>query len=544
MYCTIYNKEILIKLHDNVLKNANESNNANINERKETYKEAFCWTDASTKLFLSLYKENKDFLVKRKIYKNTVTHNKKTGRNRLSCSYETKRSYSFPTDPESLLWLKVINRTTVSKNSKLCSKHFKARFFRCSSGSNMTQRRFLLPTAIPSLYLCSGSENYIEVTNDQQKNNDNNALFLSVENLKTYFPHSVTKENVWVMLDACHMIKLIRNTFDKQRLINAENKMILWKYLEELVLVQERHNLHVATKIRRRHLNWKQEKMKVKLAVQTLSTSVANALTYLDKECKMSQFKGSEATAQFCLIMNDIFDVLNSRNKFCKTESQKCISKDNFLIIEKKIDNYIKYIVSLKNDENIPILQTERKIGFLGFIICLKSVVGICYQYILSLENKWDYLLTYKMSQDHLELYFSAIRSRGGHNNNPTCRQFQTAFKQLLVHCEIGGSEYANSVPQNTTSFLHASSLIKKDESIDELIDSIPHTNDHEYANVSAEHSYINSETFINCNSVYIDDVVSYIAGFIVKSIKSKISCDICSKMLICESTISSLQKI
>lgn len=99
------------------------------------------------------------------------------------------------------------------------------------------------------------------------------------------------------------------------------------------------------------------------------------------------------------------------------------------------------YIVSLKNNENIPILRTERKTGFLGFIVCLKSVVGIYKQYIQSSENKWDYLLTYKMSQDHLELFFSAIRSRGGHNNNPSCRQFETAFKQLLVHCEIGGSE-------------------------------------------------------------------------------------------------------
>jgi len=53
-----------------------------------------------------------------------------------------------------------------------------------------------------------------------------------------------------------------------------------------------------------------------------------------------------------------------------------------------KIDDYIKYTVSLKNDENIPILLTERKIGSLGFIICLKSVIGIGYQYIQSSENK------------------------------------------------------------------------------------------------------------------------------------------------------------
>jgi len=141
--------------------------------------------------------------------------------------------------------------------------------------------------------------------------------------------------------------------------------------------------------------------------------------------------------------------------------------------------------------------------------------------------------------------FFSAIRSRGGNNNNPSCRQFETAFKQLLVHSEIVGSEYANSVPQDTTSFLHAPSATYK-SSIDELIHSIPHANEHEYANILHvdEHNYAKPNVYVNCNSVYIDDVISHIAGFIVKSIKSKITCDICSKMLICETTISSLQKI
>jgi len=37
------------------------------------------------------------------------------------------------------------------------------------------------------------------------------------------------------------------------------------------------------------------------------------------------------------------------------------------------------------------------------------------------------YLLTYKFSQDHIELFFGAVRSTGGFNNNPT------AYKRLLM---------------------------------------------------------------------------------------------------------------
>ncbi|EZA48031.1 THAP domain-containing protein, partial [Ooceraea biroi] len=188
----------------------------------------------------------------------------------------------------------------------------------------------------------------------------------------------------------------------------------------------------------------------------------------------------------------------------------------------------------------------NEELGFYSLIVCLKSVLGICEQYIQPSEIKLDYLLTSKMSQDHLELFFSAIRSKGGHNNNPSCRQFEIAFKQLLVHCEIGGSEYANSVPQDTTSFLHAPSTRNR-TSIDELSFSIPQESEHQYVktfDVDEEHNYATASVYMNCSSVYIDNVISYIAGFVVRSIQSKITCNTCSKMLICESTISSLQKI
>lgn len=46
-------------------------------------------------------------------------------------------------------------------------------------------------------------------------------------------------------------------------------------------------------------------------------------------------------------------------------------------------------------------------------------------------------MLTYKLSQDHLELFYSAVRSRGGFNNNPSPKQFAAIFKRLLIHHEL-----------------------------------------------------------------------------------------------------------
>lgn len=60
------------------------------------------------------------------------------------------------------------------------------------------------------------------------------------------------------------------------------------------------------------------------------------------------------------------------------------------------------------------------------------------------------FLITHKISQDHLET-FIAVWSKGGYNDNPTCRQFQAAYKRLLVHNSIVGSVNGNcSILENT----------------------------------------------------------------------------------------------
>jgi DNA transposase THAP9 len=42
-------------------------------------------------------------------------------------------------------------------------------------------------------------------------------------NIVTYFPHPCTQEKVCIFLDTCHVIKLIRNTFEKNRLFLDED---------------------------------------------------------------------------------------------------------------------------------------------------------------------------------------------------------------------------------------------------------------------------------------------------------------------------------
>ena len=62
-------------------------------------------------------------------------------------------------------------------------------------------------------------------------------------------------------------------------------------------------------------------------------------------------------------------------------------------------------------------VSSANKTGFIGFSIPMK-IFQLIYNEYVTKENYLDYILTYKFSQDHLEVLFSSIRVIGGFNNN------------------------------------------------------------------------------------------------------------------------------
>ncbi|CAB3989249.1 Hypothetical predicted protein [Paramuricea clavata] len=65
---------------------------------------------------------------------------------------------------------------------------------------------------------------------------------------------------------------------DWKVLKDKDGNAIKWQFLEELHKLQESEGLHLANKLRSAHIKWKPQKMKVNLAAQALSSSVADAL--------------------------------------------------------------------------------------------------------------------------------------------------------------------------------------------------------------------------------------------------------------------------
>lgn len=70
-----------------------------------------------------------------------------------------------------------------------------------------------------------------------------------------FFYHPATNEQIVVMPDACHMLKLARNTLADYSILKDKNGGIIeWRFIVELVNVQETEGAHLGTKIRRRHV--------------------------------------------------------------------------------------------------------------------------------------------------------------------------------------------------------------------------------------------------------------------------------------------------
>ena len=86
----------------------------------------------------------------------------------------------------------------------------------------------------------------------------------------------------------------------------------------------------------------------------------------------------------------------------------------------------------MKHDDN-----TRKKTGFIGFLVAIESMKHIFFDLVEKDNAPMNYVLTYKFSQDHLELLFGAIRSSGGFNNNPTAQQFTAAYKRLILRNSI-----------------------------------------------------------------------------------------------------------
>ena len=357
---------------------------------------------------------------------------------------------------------------------------------------------------------------------------------LKIPNLKPYFPHPKADnehDKVYTLLDVCHMLKLIRNCLSACGiLLDNENKEIRWKYLEDLQELQESEGLLLANKLKKAHIHWWQQKMKVNLAAQAFSSSVADALEFCCKELNLTKFHGCEPTVRFIRIFDHLFDILNSRNP-CAKGYKAALRVSNKHVWAAFLDDAYEYILGLKNSAKEEICKTKRKTGFIGFLVAIKSFKGIFHDFVEVSEAPLKYVLTYKFSQDHLELFFGAVRAAGRCNNNPTALQFTAAYKRLLLRSSIQGG-IGNVQKRDQTDILH---MISDTCSVNgkqiTTSDAALIRYDLTERTLSEKNDYADAPQMTPL-SEYKNASISYIAGYVAKMAENRLLCIDCCKSL------------
>ena len=116
---------------------------------------------------------------------------------------------------------------------------------------------------------------------------------MQVSDMKTWFAHpQVPSSRIYVIFDVCHLMKLMRNLLGDYKVIchqdtSGQLHEIRWQYIENLNSLQEDIGFTFANKLKKKHILWTKYKMNVSLAAQTLSGSVANAISFLRDEVAM-----------------------------------------------------------------------------------------------------------------------------------------------------------------------------------------------------------------------------------------------------------------
>jgi hypothetical protein len=144
------------------------------------------------------------------------------------------------------------------------------------------------------------------------------------------------------------------------------------------------------------------------------------------------------------------------------------------------------------------------------------------------------YLATYKLSQDHLELFFATVRRRGGNSHNPTPIQFMHAYRAILCNatCAVGIS--ANVLPLDDTETLASPPLF---DTRDELLAAATEPDDYaDLFSVLADHDYAASYTRL---STYVEDISEYIGGYVARKILKSLTCIHCKAQLVEEPATS-----
>jgi hypothetical protein len=247
---------------------------------------------------------------------------------------------------------------------------------------------------------------------------------------KTRNTYAVDERDIYFISDPPHLLKTARNCFANSFAHSNTrslwfNQSISWKHLLQLYDEHcEQSQFRICPKLTREHMTLTSfSKMRVSLAAQVLSGTVANALEHVYGD-------NVRATVDFIRIMNKWFDIMNIKNIY---EGRNTRNPDLLVFddvndcrlawLENDFLNYFdqwndavksrpgNFTVKQKNQMQL----SSQTIA--GFKVTSLSVAAIVRK---MLDSGATFVLTNHLNQDPLEQLFGHCRHKGGSNDNPT----------------------------------------------------------------------------------------------------------------------------
>ena len=259
-------------------------------------------------------------------------------------------------------------------------------------------------------------------------------------------PCSIDGDYLYFISDPPHILKTARNCFANSHCHKRSRQLwnggdISWKYVVKLFEEHCTGAFRLCPKLTEQHVHLTAfANMKVNLAAQVMSNTVANALRHVFGD-------DVEPTVAFIRTMNRWFDIMNNRS-LRETHRKRNPDVAPFENVEDPrldwltndfLDYFSQWTRSIeerfphlsKSDKSV--MQLSRQ-TLNGLTITTRSIV----EYVKYLLRKCaSFILTEYFNQDVLERHFGHCRQKGRLNENPTVWQVCHTLDQVrTVKCQ------------------------------------------------------------------------------------------------------------
>ena len=261
---------------------------------------------------------------------------------------------------------------------------------------------------------------------------------------------------IYFISDAPHLLKTTRNCFSnsyshkKTRKLWKDGHDISWAHIVNLYKDHCSGTWRLCPKLNRAHIDITPFGcMKVNLAAQVMSSTVANALEL--------HYPGQTVeTVKFIRHVNKFFDCLNTRHMHEGTRKRNDDLKPFQSTEDERLQylsgHFLDYFKAWKAsvDHRQGVFSKSEKAAMQlshqtleGLEITVKAVVE-CIKFCLN--EGMPYVLTERFNQDPVEQHFGIHRIKGGCNNNPTLEEFNNS----MVRIRTAGSQALAPLHGNT----------------------------------------------------------------------------------------------